>query len=252
MKKIFSFLLALMISQNVFAYTDWAKSSPAGTDSPSSLDTLIQANNTVLDDFLEFGRFRLTMTMVDTNTIQIRPGSIACSNSTGTVRRLRKNTASTTVTWTDIDTGSEDVSTPYYVYAVADADASTCTFKISANGTAPSGCTYYQRLGYFYNDASGNITSLMNYTNSITVSTGTVADGGTIPLPLGASTVTSFWIVSPQDTSSYLGTGYRGDYSRIKCYASASRVVTAKVRDAYTLAEYSINANYMLISINQD
>jgi hypothetical protein len=38
----------------------------------------------------------------------------------------------------------------------------TFTFKISVSSSAPSGVTYYLRLGSFYNDASGNITLVSN------------------------------------------------------------------------------------------
>ena len=71
---------------------------------------------------------------------------------------MRQNTTATTVTWADIDTGAEAASTTYYVYAVADADATTATFMISANSSTPTGATYYKRIGSFYNDSSSNIT----------------------------------------------------------------------------------------------
>lgn len=88
--------------------------------------------------------------------IYVRLGEIMVTDASGN-RRLRRNTSDTTVTWSNIDTGSEANSTTYYVYAVADASATTFTVKISTNSSTPSGCTFYKRLGSFYNDASGNI-----------------------------------------------------------------------------------------------
>ena len=77
---------------------------------------------------------------------------------------MRQNTANTTVTWADIDTGAEAASTTYYVYAVADADATTATFMVSANSSTPTGATYYKKIGSFYNDSSSNIDRTKVYT----------------------------------------------------------------------------------------
>lgn len=244
----------LFVNIECFAYVDWDKDNITGASSPSDLDTLLQANNSALDDFLEYGRFFAHIVPRDVNSFDVYMGSVACSNSDGTIRKLRKNTSVVNATWANLDTGSEATSTAYYVYAVADADASTFTIKISINSISPSGSTYYQRLGYFYNDASGNITGLMNYTNSITVSTGTVYDGGTVPLPVGAGANTSFLIVSPYDTTNSMVStdGGSSNYVGIKCYANSSRVVTAQAHNANNNVWYPMYANYMLISINQD
>jgi hypothetical protein len=80
---------------------------------------------------------------------------------------LRANTSATTVTWANIDTGAEAISSTYYLWAVADADATTFTVMISLSNTAPTGATYYRKLGSFYNDASGNITQITNDNDSL-------------------------------------------------------------------------------------
>jgi hypothetical protein len=154
---IFAILLGLSLTTNTFAVDEWAKGSPAGTDSPSDIDTLIQTNNNALDRWMAYGRFGCKLAFSTSAQITVGIGSVVCSNSTGTVRRTRSNTSSTTVTWADIDTGSEASSTTYYVFAVADATAETFTIKISASSSAPTGVTYYKKLGSFYNDASSNI-----------------------------------------------------------------------------------------------
>jgi hypothetical protein len=96
-----------------------------------------------------------------TADLYVRAGEIMVTDASGN-RRLRRNTSDTTVAWTDIDTGSEANSTVYYVYAVADASATTFTVKISANATTPSGCTFFKQIGTFFNNASGNILEVGN------------------------------------------------------------------------------------------
>ncbi len=89
--------------------------------------------------------------------LYVRAGEIMIVDASGN-RRLRRNTTDTTVTWANIDTGSEATSTRYYVYACADNNATTFTVKISTNATTPTGMTYYRLIGSFYNNASGNIS----------------------------------------------------------------------------------------------
>jgi len=112
--------------------------------------------------------------------IYVRSGEIAIPDASGNVR-LRRNTSDLTVNWDNIDTGAEANSTTYYVYAVADASATTFTVKISTNATTPTGCTFYKKLGSFYNDASGNI-----------ITEGFTDDS--IPKALGAWNVGAPWV----------------------------------------------------------
>lgn len=94
--------------------------------------------------------------------LYVRAGEIMIVDASGN-RRLRRNPSDTTVTWSDIDAGSEANSTQYYVYACADNNATTFTVKISTNASAPSGTTYYRRIGSFYNNASGNINNAVDF-----------------------------------------------------------------------------------------
>ena len=91
-----------------------------------------------------------------TADLYVRLGEICIPDASGNIR-LRRNTTDTTVTWANIDTGAEEASTIYYVYAVADASATTFTVMISKSATTPTGATFYKLLGSFYNDASSNI-----------------------------------------------------------------------------------------------
>lgn len=86
----------------------------------------------------------------------VRAGEITIPDAAGNAA-FRRNTADLIVTWADLDTGAEAVSTTYYVYAVADATGTTFTVKISTSASAPLGATYYKRLGSFYNNAAGDI-----------------------------------------------------------------------------------------------
>jgi len=107
--------------------------------------------------------YRRNATVVpnDTGSVKVLEGTLAISNVPGEVR-FRKNTAPTIVTWSALDQGSATPDTQYYVYAVADAAGTDFTFRISASDTAPSGTTYYRKIGYFYNDVSGNVRDVGN------------------------------------------------------------------------------------------
>lgn len=120
---------------------------------PQSHNTDILAQFFAVKDLL--GTMRTSF--VDAGTVRVSIGTVLCENSTGTIRKLRRNTATIDVTFADLDTGSEQANTKYYVYAVADTNATTVTFKISTSPTAPTGVTTYKLIGWFYNDPSSNI-----------------------------------------------------------------------------------------------
>jgi hypothetical protein len=89
----------------------------------------------------------------------VLPGEIAISNAAGTVTKWRSTTSNSTITWSLIDTGSEETSTSYNLFATADTDVTGMVFSVSKS-SAPSGSTYYRKIATFYNDASGNITDV--------------------------------------------------------------------------------------------
>lgn len=164
MKKFLSAFLifALMVSP-AWSATGWLKTKPASADNPSTISTSVGENNAALDLVLSNYREGRKITYNSAAQLTVTSGESIVSNSTGTVRLMLANSASTTVTWSDIDTGAEETSTTYYVYDIASATTDvTATCKISKSATAPSGVTYYKRLGSFYNDASGNITNIAN------------------------------------------------------------------------------------------
>ena len=149
------------------AATEWEKGTGEdvilGTENASDIDT-ISFQNIVdpLDRLLARYREGCKLVYASVATITVNLGEVVCTNTAGTIRKFRRNTSNTTVAWTDIDTGSEAISTTYYIYAVADADATTFTCKVTTSSSAPSGVTYYKRLGSFYNDSDSNITKIAN------------------------------------------------------------------------------------------
>lgn len=249
MKRIFSLILMCLFSVNCFAIDEWTKAKPATTDLWVNFPTDQQANNNALNRLLSEYIRGMTLSYVSATTVSVGAGEIACYNADKSVSKFRKNPTATNVTFADIDTGAEAPSTNYYVYAVADADAETVTFKISVSASAPTGITYYRRVGMFYNNSSSNIERVSN--EYISVLTGTVANGGTIPLPNGYSAEQCKWLVSANTLSAYdtIGGSYqtREEWTYFYCSANSSRVVTCYVRDG---SENNVGtANYIIIGV---
>ena len=147
------------MSSNVYSADQWTKANPTGATNLSDLDASITANNAALDRLLIEYRGSAKIEYASTSTITVTSGQVACSNSAGSVVRWRRNTSDTTVSWTMLDTSSEAASTTYYLWAVADTDVATFTVTISTSSSAPSGKTYYAKLGQFYNNSSSNIVN---------------------------------------------------------------------------------------------
>jgi hypothetical protein len=249
MKKILSFLLLSLFTFNCFAIDEWDKAKPADTDLWVNFPTDQQANNTALNRLLSEYIRGMNLSYVSATTVSVGAGEIACYNADKSVIKFRKNTTATNVTFADIDTGSEAPSTNYYVYAVADADTETVVFKISTSATSPTGVTYYRRIGMFYNNSSSNIESVTN--ESIAILTGTIAHGGTIPLPNGYSAEQCKWLVSANTLREYDTIGgtltTREGWSYFYCSASSSRVVTCYVSDGSE--NNNGTANYIIIGV---
>lgn len=157
-KKLLSLLLILGLAIcPAYAADNWDKSVPAGSDSPSTIDTSVQANNGAIDRLLAHYRRGCDIYWISSSSLGVSAGEVTCSNAAGSVRRMRQNTTATTVTWSDLDTGAEASSTVYSIYAVADVtDSATFTVVISVSSSAPSGSTYYRKLGEMYNSSAGD------------------------------------------------------------------------------------------------
>lgn len=94
-----------------------------------------------------------------TSDLYVRLGEMMLTDASGN-RRLRRNTSDTTVTWAMTDAGAPANSTACYIYATGDDSETVFDVAISTSNTAPAGKTYYKKLGGFYKDGSGNITSV--------------------------------------------------------------------------------------------
>jgi hypothetical protein len=172
MKKILALcLVGIFIASNCYGadINDWKRGDASipvkGTDSISDADTLI-SNYIVdpLDKLLTESIHGCTLTYATAATVTIGVGEVTCYNAAKTIKRMRRNTSTVTITLPangasgdSLDTGNAAVSTWYHVYAVADADATTFTGICSASASAPTGYTYFRYLGSFYNNASDNI-----------------------------------------------------------------------------------------------
>ena len=152
----------------------------AGLVQGQSLDTLT---------FIQRARSSIRIAWTDVDTVTASIGEIMCLNSGGSKRMMRKNTSTTAITFANIDTGARALSTTYYVWAIADAVATTVTFKVSTSASAPTGATYYALVGKFSTNASGageiissSVSSYVgdqlvnaNYTQVVALATGTTA-----------------------------------------------------------------------------
>lgn len=168
LKLLLTLLLLTFSSIPSEATVQWRNGTGAdtilGTSNASDIDTNTRDNIVKpLDDLLANYKQGMMVTYSSASQLSVTAGSIMVSNADGSIRLMLRNSAATTVTWSDIDTGAEASGTTYYVYAIAaSASATTATFKISASSTSPSGVTYYKRIGSFTNDSSSNITALDN------------------------------------------------------------------------------------------
>lgn len=236
MKKLIVLILGILLLSCKLSHaaSQWAKTEPLGTRSVSDVDYYLGINNEAIDRLLANYRSGVKLKYSSVSSVTIQTGEIVCSNSGGDVRRLRKNTSELSTSWSvatnGLDSGAEASSTTYYIYAVCDADAETFTSLVSTNSSAPSGATYYKRLGYFTNNSSSDIESVTNDNENSIVATGTITGGSTISLPSGYSTDECNYIASVNDV--YGWTASAGTASDVETNISinSSRVVTCRAR----------------------
>ena len=170
------FLLAMLICSNVYAGNQWqegtGENTILGSISPSDIDkdsfeNAIDPLDRVLSNYQEGCKISYS----SATTISIALGEVMLSNSAGTIRLMQQNAAATTATFSNIDTGAEASSTTYYVYAyqatVTDTDFDII---ISLSSSAPTGATYYARLGSFYNNSDNDIEQISNDNESLETS----------------------------------------------------------------------------------
>ena len=172
MKKIFLALGLILVIGITPCYPadQFDKTLPADDTLIPAFPAFQRTNNEAQDRLLATYREAAALTYNSASSITISVGSIVCSNSGGTVRRLRTNTAAINSVWTvttnGLDTGSEESSTTYTVWGLCDVDATTFTVKLSKSTSAPSGGTYYIALGTFFNNSSSDIDRYKIYTTA--------------------------------------------------------------------------------------
>ena len=88
------------------------------------------------------------------------------------------------------------------------------------------------------NSGSPTHTHALDVTNNVSILTGTIANGGTIPLPTGYTQSQCRWTVSV-----YYATSTSGDIREILCGVDNNRVVTVRGED------YTGMANYIIIGV---
>lgn len=245
-------LLALFLTHGINiaqAASEWDKTRLLGSSLINDVDTNSQANNEALDRLLTNYRRGAKIAYNSASTLDVQAGETVCSNSDGSVRKFRKNTSTTSATFSDIDTGSEAANTTYYVYAVCDADAETFTVKLSTNSATPSGVTYWKRLGYFTNNSSSDITAIVNDGDDVSsfgFGSGSINDGGTISLPSGFIQEDCVWFVAER-THTMTSDQHATTYANTAIYASSNRVVAC---DGTASADDSFTCNYMIVCSN--
>ena len=168
MKKILSLIIiSLLMSSMAFGANQWREgtgvNTVVGTVNASDIDTYTYENMTApIDRVLSNYRENCAIYYVSTTSIGVRAGEVVCSNAAGTIRKFRKNTS---VTTEDIQAEVSGAGI-HYVFAVADADATTFTIEVDATTTPSATC--YKLLGEFYASADNvvaNDDGLNNYNN---------------------------------------------------------------------------------------
>ncbi len=169
MKRLFwGLLIVMLLAGQVQAADGWQKSEPTTARAVSDLSAYQAQNNAAIDLMFSNYRENADITYLSAATLTVGTGGIMASNSGGTIRLMVRNTAALTLTWSNIDIGSEATSTTYYIWGkITNITDTTFTGVISTSSTLSgvSGLTYGRRLGSFYNDASGNITLINNDDN---------------------------------------------------------------------------------------
>lgn len=224
--------MVMSLANPCFSADQWDKDEPDGTTLISDLDAQLGINNEALDRMLIGYREGVQLKYNSSASITATSGQIACSNAGGTIARYRSNASSVDSVWTvgnnGLDTGSEAANTTYYVYAECDTDETGFKIKLSTNASTPSGVTYFARLGSFVNDSSSDITVIKNDNERLIISTGTVSNAATIPVPSGWSEDECDWTVAPNSVGPS-GTTPSDAINQINTKISSGRTVNCTV-----------------------
>jgi len=101
----------------------------------------------------------IKISFVNTTTVQASAGVVWCKNAGSTIHTPRKNIATVNITGADLDAGGPGLGNDatYFIYADADATASTAAFSLSTNAATPGDSSVFRLTGGFGTDGSGNV-----------------------------------------------------------------------------------------------
>jgi len=254
MKRLLSLLLIFALVTPAYAANQWGQGSNTnplvGTIDVNDVDT--NFNNYVYEPLDRLTKNYRTGMRLKYNTaaqLTVTAGELTVSDSADSIHLMLSNSADTTVTWADIDTGVEASGTTYYLYGVgATTSATAVTFKISTSSSAPSGSTYYVRLGSFTNDGSSNITVIANDDERMNIATGTVANAATISVPSGWSADECSWTVGVGTPTGSSGTSDAIRDMKQTASVTSGRVATCKRTRIYgaTSEDISNTCTYLI------
>ncbi len=170
MKKILCLLITgMFLASNVYGadINDWSRGTGVdvveGTETISTLDDQItNYMQAPLEKALLKHITGCTITVTDDEVLTISAGNVVTTSATGIIR-MRQNISTATVDNTaadvgGLDTGSVAADTWYYVYGIADADATTFTLILSTSATNPTNAAalYYRLIGCALTDSDSD------------------------------------------------------------------------------------------------
>lgn len=172
-------------------------------------------------------------------------GSIAFKNILGD--RVVTNSSGT----------SNDPTNPSIAFSETVNDTGLYPISDNVFGVTTGGVSrgYWDSNGWNGN-VVGNASTVTSVAGNVTILTGTISNGGTIPLPAGYTEAQCKWLVSINDSNSdNMGwdISEASAYVHVKnnCSATGTRLVTATVtvNDNGTLKTYNASANYIIIGV---
>lgn len=191
MKRIMALILAVMMSFN--AYAAWDGDKPAGSDNISDLDTLIQTNNSALENTLGglTGWQNLSVAYTSAASVTITADSLYLQDSTGISYRATTVSEVATITTAGasglVTALSEASSTWYYVYIARKSSDGTTNAFLSTSAVLATVLTQldagYNQLALVSavrNDGSSNFISFRQGGRKYSYSTWQTAASGAV------------------------------------------------------------------------
>lgn len=222
---MFRFLLAvfLIVSTPAWAVTQWNKSMPASGDNQTAWPAAVVSQWSIVDTLLSNYRRGETVIYKNATTLTVTLGEVVVTNSGGSLRIFLQDAGNTDITTANLDSGASfSAGTTYYVYAAASSStAASSTYYISLSSTAPTGPTYYTKLGFFTTDGSGNIVPYQVYKANYAASTTDGSGNSLVPL-----SISDYGSSASSSTARY-GNQLRIAYGVVSVSAGSSTAISA-------------------------